>query len=211
MSTVNQLSPASAEYQILAALVTRERMARDTAAWDELASLYWPDSQVRVTWFEGSIGEFIDVSRDQEQRGRGRGIHSINPVRIRAVADRATVESAGQILIRPSIDGVQCDVTSWCRFFSRAERRDGEWRTVSFDSIYVKDRIDPVSPTARLELDEGVLAGGRPSYRHLRYLNLKAGYTVPDDLPGDDRVDLLEQFYGAAESWLAGDVAVAEG
>ncbi|MCS5713161.1 nuclear transport factor 2 family protein [Herbiconiux sp. CPCC 205716] len=192
-------------HQELSALVKRERMARDTAAWDELSTLYWPGAAVRVTWFDGTIEEFVDISRDQEQRGRGRGIHAITPVRVNASGDRATVESAGQILIRPTIDGIQCDVTSWCRFFSRFERRDGHWRMGSFDSIYCKDRIDTVSPGVQLDLDQETLASGRASYRHLRYLNLRAGYTVPDDLPGDDRLDLLEKFYADAHSWLTTD------
>lgn len=204
MPHVIAASPSSDEYRDLVALVLRERMARDTGSWTELSALHWPESTVRVTWFEGSIDEFIDVSRDQEQRGRGRGIHTINPVRVRLSGDRATVESQGQILIRPTIDHIQCDVTSWCRFFSRAERRAGEWRMLSFDAIYAKDRIDTVDPTAHLTIDQAVLSEGRKSYQHLRYLNLRAGYVVPDDLPGDDRADLVESFHRTADEWLIG-------
>ncbi|MEH0578012.1 hypothetical protein QBA54_26865 [Streptomyces sp. B21-108] len=43
------------------------------------------------------------------------------------------------------VDGVLCDICNWCLFFSRAERRDGEWRLCTFDGIYGKDRLDPVS------------------------------------------------------------------
>lgn len=186
----------------LFSLVKRERMARDTASWDELRSLYWPDSVVRVTWFEGTIDEFVAMSTERGKRG-GSGAHTINPVRLQVDGDRATVESQGQILIRPRIDGVECDVTSWCRFFSRLERRSGEWRLVTFDSIYVKDRIDPVDPGIAIALDAGILGAARSSYRHLMYLNLQSGYTVPDDLPGVDRPDLLDAFYASAKAWLA--------
>jgi hypothetical protein len=197
--------PASELERELFALVSRERLARDTADWDTLADLYWPDSTVRVTWFEGSAAQFIEVSRDQAQRGRGRGIHVITPVRSEVDGDRALVESRGQILIRPRLDGVECDVTSWCRFFSRVERREGVWRLVTFDSIYGKDRIDTVLPGVALELDAGVLGAGRASYRHLRYLNLQAGYTVSDDLPGDDLPETVAGFYADAAEWLAGE------
>jgi hypothetical protein len=186
----------------LFALVRRERLARDTGDFNTLSSLHWEDSIVRVTWFEGTIAEFIAVSRDQHQRGRGRGIHVLNPIRCEVDGDRAIVESQGEIHIRPRLNDVFCDVVSWCRFFSRLERRDGQWRLQTFDSIYCKDRIDPVNPDITLNLDSGRLESARASYRHLTYLNLSAGYTVPADLPGDDRPDLVAAFYKDATEWL---------
>ena len=199
--TVFALSGADVERQLFS-IVKRERLARDTGDWETLEALYWPESVVRVTWFEGSAAEFIAVSRDGEQAGRGRGMHLINPVRSEVHGHRALVESQGQILIRPHVEGVECDLVSWCRFFSRLERRDGEWRLRTFDSIYGKDRIDPVLPDASLRLEPHVLASARPSYRYLTYLNRRTGYDVPQDLPGDDRPDLLAAFYAAAWEWL---------
>lgn len=194
------LPDASVERELFA-LVKQERLARDTGDFDTLAASYWPEAIVRVTWFTGPIAEFVEVSRER-RRTRGGGFHVINPVRCRIDGDRALVESSGEIHIRPRIEGVECDVVSWGRFFSRAERRDGRWRLMSFDSIYVKDRIDPVLPDAGLHLDIDKLAAARPSYRHLTYLNRDAAYSVPDDLPGDDRPDLLDGFYADAETWL---------
>lgn len=183
-------------------LVSRERFARDTADWNLLDDCFWEDSLVRVTWFVGTAHEFVEMSRERAKGGNG--MHTIDPVVARVDGDRALVESRGQILIRPRLHDVQCDVTAWCRFFSRAERRDGTWRLRTFDSVYVKDRVDPVDPAASLRLDQDVLAAGRDSYRHLRYLNLQAGYTVPEDLPGVDRSDLLDAFTEDAERWLHG-------
>jgi hypothetical protein len=185
----------------LFALVKRERLARDTGDFDTLQDLYWPDSIVRVTWFEGSIAEFVEISRER-QRSRGSGFHVINPIWCEVAADRALVESLGEIHIRPHIDGVECDVVSWGRFFSRLERRAGRWRLRSFDAIYRKDRIDPVAPDAVLHLDQERLAAARPSYRHLTYLNRDASYTVPDNLPGDDQPELVQAFYRQARAWL---------
>ncbi|KAL7420439.1 hypothetical protein Q5752_004389 [Cryptotrichosporon argae] len=209
-ATTNNIShpalalPDDATERELFAIVRRERLARDTGDFDTLASLHWPDSVVRVTWFEGLIGEFIDVSRDAHQRGRGRGLHVIKPIRADVAGDRALVESQGEIHIRPMISGTQCDVVSWCRFFSRLERRDGVWRMITFDSIYCKDRIDTVLPdaAASFHLDQARLDAGRASYRHLRYLNLGAGFTVPDNLPGDDKPELVAEFYKEASAWL---------
>lgn len=146
------------------------------------------------------------VSRER-RRARGSGFHVINPVRCTLSAERAVVESSGEIHIRPHIHGVECDVVSWGRFFSRAERRNGQWRLASFDSIYVKDRIDPVLPDAEIHLDADKLAAARPSYRHLAYLNRDAAYPVPDDLPGEDRPDLLDAFYADAERWMVAESA----
>lgn len=184
-------------------LVQRERWARDTGDWDALSASYWPDSFVRVTWFEGTADEFVAVSRKRAKRGGG-GMHTITPVRLQVQGDRAVVESRGQILIRPRVHEKECDVTAWCRFFSRAERRDGMWRLLTFDAIYLKDRLDPVLSGATVELDTGILDSARKSYRFLSYLNLSIGYPVPDDLPGTDRPDLVTAFYAEADAWLAG-------
>ena len=185
----------------LFALVQQERFARDLGDWETLGNSYWSDSLVRVTWFEGTADEFVKVSAERKARGGG-GFHTLTPVKATVHGDRATVESRGQILIRPRVDGVEVDVTSWCRFFSRIERRNGEWRLVTFDSIYVKDRMDPVLPGESLQLDPSILGSARRSYRYLTYLNRKGGYPVSDELPGDDRPELVAQFYADAESWM---------
>lgn len=205
MNALPFTTPDAALERDLFALVKRERLARDTGDWELLEKLYWPESRVRVTWFDGTAAEFIEISRDQHQRGRGRGIHVIDPVRSEIDGDRAIVESRGQILIRPRVDGVACDVANWCRFLSRVERRDGEWRLVTFDSIYGKDRIDPVIPGMAVPFDENVIADARPSYQFLTYLNRKSGYTVPDDLPGDDRPELVAEFLKEASAWVRGE------
>jgi hypothetical protein len=185
----------------LFALVTEERYARDAGDFDTLRSLYWPDSFVRVTWFQGSIAEFITVSSER-QRTRGSGFHVIKPMWSEVDGDRALVESHGEIHIRPHVEGIECDVVSWGRFFSRLERREGAWRLRSFDSIYKKDRIDPVAPDDVVHLDPDRLRAARASYRHLTYLNRDAAYIVPDDLPGDDQPALVESFYREARAWL---------
>lgn len=197
--------PTTADPQLereLFALVRRERRARDTGDWDGLAGLYWPGSVVRVTWFEGSPEGYIEGSKKTRVPGRVPGMHAINPSWCAVHDDRALVESQGQILIRRRLDDVEIDVTNWCRFLSRAERRGGEWRLRSFDSVYGKDRIDPVIPGQGVRVDEAELAAGRPSYQFLTYLNNRSGDRVPQDLPGDDRPDLLDAFYADALEWL---------
>ena len=189
------------DQQHLFDIVKAERLARDSGDWVTMAKLYWPDSWVRVTWFTGTADEFIAMS---SARGRGdNGMHMINPARCDVVGDRAVVESPGQILLRPHMEGVEVDLTAWCRFIARLERRHGEWRMTWFDNIYVKDRVDAVQPGAAPVLDQELLASLRPSYRHLAYLNRQGGYQVPDDLPGVDRPDLVENCQSAQKAWLA--------
>jgi hypothetical protein len=155
-----------------------------------------------VTWFDGPIEDFVDASRASVKPGRIRGFHTIEPVRAEVSGDRALVESRGQILLRPVIEGVECDLTSWCRFIGGLERRDGEWRMAFFDNIYVKDRIDPVVPGTPVPAGEALLAQCRPSYRWLTYTNRRRDIDVPDDLPGDDRDDLVERLWSGIRSWL---------
>lgn len=190
--------------QAIFRLVKRERLARDTGRWDELAGCYWPDSTVRVTWFTGTAREFADASRAQYESGKGQGIHIISPVWARVEGDRALVESLGTILTRTEFQGVLVDVTTWVRFFSRVRRGADGWLLVTFDGIYMKDRIDPVDSAQRLDLDAARLAAGRASYRHQAYMADFHGYPRNNELPGDDRRELVQAFYDEAERWLGG-------
>jgi hypothetical protein len=185
----------------IADLARRERFARDTADWDTLAACYWPDALIRTTWFKGSAEEFIAGST----RMRAGGMiskHEISPAAIRIVGDRALVESNGQILVRMNFLGSDCDLASWTRFFSRVRREDGVWRLASWDSIYVKDRIDPLNPADPPPIDWEAVAACRPAYRFFHYTITAEGGHCNDDLPGEDRPDLLREFYADAERWL---------
>lgn len=193
----------------LFAIVGQERLARDTHAWAAMERLYWPGARVRVTWFDGTAEEFIDSSRESVRPGRIGGFHEAVPVRAEVQGSRALVESRGQVLLRPQVAGVECDLTSWCRFVAGLERRGGEWRMSFFDNIYVKDRVDPVVPGASVEVDEQSLTAKRASYRWLAYTNEARGIPVPDDLPGDDRPDLVEAFWAEARAWLNSPAAGA--
>lgn len=188
-------------------VVRRERLARDTEDWGLLDDLYWPGARVRVTWFDGDIADFVAASQASSRPGTIRGFHTIEPVRAEVAGDRALVESRGQILLRPKVEGVPCDLTSWCRFVAGLERRDGVWRMSFFDNIYVKDRIDTVEPGATVPVDPELRDTARLSYQWLTYTNRRRGIDVPDDLPGDDRPDLVEAFWADARAWLHHDIA----
>jgi hypothetical protein len=69
--------------------------------------------------------------------------------------------------------------------------------------IYEKDRIDPLDPAVKLELDQAALATFPEGYRHLAYIQTRIGYNVKMDMPmlkGDGVQDL----YRRGANWLAG-------
>jgi hypothetical protein len=35
---------------------------RDLARWDDLRTLFHPDGEIEVTWFEGKASDFVDAS-----------------------------------------------------------------------------------------------------------------------------------------------------
>jgi len=185
----------------IAELVRMERFHRDRRRWDELAADYIEDSRVKTTWFEGTGREFAAASRDMLRRGR-ESIHLITPTDIRVNGDRALSESHAQIHNRSVIRGVECDMTQYCRFFSRVVRTPQGWKLASFDGIYHKDTIAPVNPADRVPIEPRELDGLRPSYRIWAFAISLKGYDIGPEELGDDRPDLLERFYAEAEAWL---------
>jgi len=68
---------------------------------------------------------------------------------------------------------------------------------------YEKDRLDPVMPGAAVTLDPELLDRYPEGYRHLAYLQTRAGYRVKPDMPGLDGPALAALDADAAR-WLAG-------
>jgi hypothetical protein len=191
-----------ADRQAIADLVRMERFHRDRRHWDELADDYIEDSHVRTTWFDGTGREFAAASRDMARRGR-ESVHLITPTDIRINGDRALSESHAQIHNRSVVHDVEVDMVQYCRFFSRVVRTPDGWRLASFDGIYHKDTIVPVNPGDTVPIDWEALRRLRPPYRIWAYAIGLKGYEIGQDELGDDRPDLLEPFYAAAERWLA--------
>jgi hypothetical protein len=195
------VSTELADKLAIAELVRMERFHRDRRQWEALADDYVEDSRVKTTWFSGTGREFAAASRDMMQRGR-ESIHLITPTDIRVNGDRALSESHAQIHNRSMIHDVEVDMVQYCRFFSRVVRTRAGWKLASFDGIYHKDTMVPTNPGEEVPVDFDKLAGLRPSYRVWAYAISLKGYEIAQDELGDDRPDLLEPFYAAAEQWL---------
>ncbi len=182
-------------------LVRLERFWRDRGEWDKLLAAYVEPSLVRVSWFSGGAREFVEGSRRMHERG-GHSRHLILPTSLRIEGDRALAESVGQVHIRGKLEGVAYDLIAHCRFLSRLVRTKDGWRFATFEAIYDHDVIAPVNPGERLAIDAKKLEGLRPAYRFLSCTLAAGGYKVDQELPGDDRPDLLKPLYEAAERWL---------
>ena len=116
---------------------------------------------------------------------------------------RAIAQTKMTISQRAPVEGVVCDVVCTGRFYDFLEKRDGRWGMVLRQPIYEKDRLDPVDPGARPELDRRLLAHFPEGYRHLAYLQTRIGYRVKPDMPGLDGPE-VDQLYEDGAGWLAG-------
>jgi hypothetical protein len=184
-------------------LVRLERLWRDLGEWDKLAGAYTEDAVIRTSWFHGNARDFAEGSKTMANRGR-HSKHPIWPVYARINGDRALVESRSQIQNRSEIDGVAVDTVQYVRFVSRVRRTRAGWLLVTFEGIYEKGTIAPVNPRDAVPIDwaEVTAATPRTSYQLHAWAIARRGYSVPDDLLGDDAPQQLAEFYAAEEAWL---------
>jgi len=155
-----------------------------------------------ATWFQGPAEEFIKVSREGAARGVSI-LHFLGGTSVDVAGDRAIAQTKMTISQRGSVHGVLCDVVCTGLFYDFIERRAGRWGIVLRQPIYEKDRLDPVDPSARLELAGQELERFPAGYRHLAYLQAGLGYPVKPDMPGLAGPE-VEALYQRGARWLAG-------
>jgi len=175
---------------------------RDAGDWDRFAAVWHPDGWMSTTYFQGPSEEFIEVCKVGCRAG-SHILHLLGAHTCDLVDDRAVAQTKVQILQRGTFDGVTVDVTCTGRFYDFLARRDGRWALVRRQTIYEKDRMDPVVPGVRLLLDQALLDKFPEGYRYLAYLQEKLGYHVHPDLPGREGPAIL-QVYRDGIAWLDG-------
>ena len=175
---------------------------RDTGDWDRFLTLWHPDGRMMATWFQGTAAEFAEISRSGFERGV-RILHVLGGTSVDVAGDRAIAQTRMAIHQRAEVDGVACDVVCTGRFYDFLERRESRWGLVLRQPIYEKDRLDPIDPAARLELDRHLLERFPEGYRHLAYLQTRIGYDVKPDMPGITGPE-LDALYRRGTRWLAG-------
>jgi hypothetical protein len=175
---------------------------RDALMWDRFRTVWHDDGRMMATWFQGTADEFIKVSQEGYERGV-RILHFLGGTSIDIADMRAIAQTKMTISQRAYVDNVICDVVCIGRFYDFLEKRKDRWGLVVRQPIYEKDRLDPVDPAARLELDKDLLAQFPEGYRHLAYLQTRIGYKVKTDMPGLDGPEVAA-LYHRGECWLKG-------
>jgi len=176
---------------------------RDAGDWERFRTVWHDDGRMMATWFQGSCDDFIRVSREGFERGV-RILHFLGGTSVDVAGDRGVAQTKMTITQRAEVDGVECDVVCTGRFYDFVERRDGVWGLVLRQPIYEQDRLGPVDPAARLELDRDLLESFPVGYRHLAYLQTRLGFAVKPDMPGLTGPE-VEALYASGARWLAGE------
>ena len=192
----------SADKQAIREVVENWVIYRDSADWDRFATVWHSDGYMTATWFQGTAKDFIEVSREGFEKGVNI-LHVLGGWTCDIKGHRAISQTKMTILQRASVDGVLVDVACVGRFYDFMEKREGRWGMVRRQPIYEKDRLDPVDPAAKLSLDPGLLSQFPEGYRHLAYLQSKAGFKVKKGLPGL-RGPEIQNLYEEGKAWLAG-------
>ena len=175
---------------------------RDALMWDRFRTVWHADGRMMATWFQGTVDEFIKVSQDGHERGIDI-LHFLGGSSVDIAGLRAIAQTKMTISQRASVENVVCDVVCTGRFYDFLEKRKDRWGLVLRQPIYEKDRLDPIDPSARLELDKNLLARFPEGYRHLAYLQTRIGYEVKTDMPGLDGPEVAA-LYARGEAWLKG-------
>lgn len=192
----------AADRQAIRDLVENWVVWRDAGDWDRFRTLWHPDGRMMATWFQGTADKFITVSQEGFARGV-RILHFLGGTSIDRADDRAIAQTKMTISQRALVHEVLCDVVCTGRFYDFLERDASRWVLVLRQPIYEKDRLDPVDPAARLELDRAQLERFPEGYRHLAYLQTNIGYRVKTDMPGLTGPE-VEALYRRGATWLAG-------
>lgn len=201
MNWTNPYNDELSDEAAIGNLIIRERAARDQARWRILSDCYHHDSQLRLSWFQGSGSAFIAASRRMLESGT-LVCHQLNQPLVFLSTDRALGEVGMVVYLRAQLERHTVDVTCFSRLIYRIERREHKWGILSIDALYHKDNIVPVIPDARIEMNLIRLAGYRTSYQYLSYVMEENGYPIDQDLPGDDQPKSIERIRADSERWL---------
>ena len=175
---------------------------RDAGDWERFRTVWHDDGRMMATWFQGSAEDFIQVSREGFERGVSI-LHFLGGQSIDISGYRAISQTKMTISQRAEVHDVTCDVVCTGRFYDFLERRKGTWGIVLRQPIYEKDRLGPVDPAARLELDQDLLDRFPAGYRHLAYVQSTIGFDVKPDMPGLTGAE-VERLYAEGAQWLTG-------
>jgi SnoaL-like domain len=180
----------------------------DSGDFERFATVWHDDAWMTATWFQGPAKDFLQARRAGFERGVSI-IHFLGATSCDIAGLRAIAQTKMTISQRAGVDGIVVDAVCTGRFYDFFEKRSGRWAIVRRQPIYEKDRLDPVTPGAKLTLDPALLAKFPEGYRHLGYLQTKAGFEVKQGLPGV-RGPEVERLYAEGAAWLGGSARPGE-
>jgi hypothetical protein len=184
-------------------LVENWALWRDTGRFDAFLELWHPDGWMMATWFQASAMEFTARARAAFEQG-SRSIHILGGTGVEIHGDHAVAQTRMQILQRSVVHEVEVDVACYGRFYDFLQKYEGRWKLVLRQPVYEFDTMAPVSPGAHLTLEKELLSQFPEGYRHLAYLQTKAGFTVKRDMPGA-RGPQIEALLKRGKQWLANE------
>jgi SnoaL-like domain len=185
----------------VADVIQRERAARDSRLWAEMAACYHPDAFVEVSWFRGGGAAFVEASR-KIAGGPTLSFHSMSPAVVTISGDRAVAETACTLHGMTELDGVDVALVGYARLLWRALRLEDRWLIAGLRAMYVSDMLLPRNPSRVPQVDDDVLRTFRPSYKYLSYIITQSGRPIQDDLPGIDRPETVAALRDAEQQWL---------
>lgn len=190
-----------ADEQAIVRLINRWMVFRDSGDWERLRPVWHADGRMSASWRQGTADEFIASNR----AGWGKGIsifHELSAIAVELNGDRAVSQTKMTITQRATLEGVLCDVTCMARHVDRWEKREGLWGLVLRETLFDRDRIDPVTPGEAVALERALLESFPEPYRHLGYLQTKLGFEISRDLP-HLRSPAGDALLAEARRWLA--------
>jgi hypothetical protein len=186
-----------------AELIQSWGLFRDQHRWAELLGTFTVDGAIAVCWFRGPFREFVELCRTRGAQV-GSAKHLLSPSVVRVAGERALAETSVVILVRQDIKGIATDLTANARFLDCLEKRGGEWKLVERATVYERDRLEPLEPSAAFdELMQRADCARYPApYRYMAFrINAAGGsLAMPVLCDGTSDTDALRTRYA---KWLA--------
>ena len=193
----------SADEDAVRSLINRWMVFRDSGDWERLRPIWHEDGRMSASWRQGTADAFIASNKANWDKGLSI-FHELGAVAIEVRGSRALSQTKMTITQRATLDGVVCDVTAMARHLDRWEKRDGLWGLLLRETIFDRDRLDPVVPGQAVALDGDLLASFPEPYRHLGYLQTKLGFEISRDIPRL-KSEAGEALIAAGRRWLEGN------
>jgi hypothetical protein len=178
----------------------------DLREWDKVPDCFHPEARVTVAWYSGPVAGFIERSKALTWRPEEYRKHWLGNMRADVRGTRAVLETDVTILIREFIDHDLYDYTCYARFYDLLEERDRVWRILEWNTIYDRDRLDPVVPESWDEsglFAQAQLQGPESGFAFMKLRSAKRGRTIPDSIVIRDSAGEAKLRRRGAD-WLAG-------